>query len=606
MGVTAEITPEAVLQVSRLSVAYRVANDKQITVVAGVDLDLTPGSIVGLVGESGCGKSTTGLIITGYPLPGAAVLEGDSVLDGTSMFALDIDRRRSFWGRDLAYVAQAASTSLNPSRRIAYLMTEAFATNLGVSSTEAREQAVAMLGTVGIPDPESALKRFPHEFSGGQQQRIALAMSMGCRPRVLILDEPTSGLDVTTQQEMNDLITRLVAESSTAALYISHDLGSLARVATELVVMYAGEVVERGPAAEVLAAPRHPYSAALRDALPRADDPSLPVGIPGRPPSSTVDDACAFVPRCRFSVDRCAQAHPALESPVPGREVRCVRTRELGIIAPQRLEGRTRSSAQEAAGAVLEGRDLTCRYGPQVAVSDVSFSLPAGRTLAIVGESGSGKSTLLRAIAGLHAPERGTIRFEGRELAPRATRRSRADRRALQLVFQSADTSLNPRHTVEQLLVRPLALFRPELGRRAHEVAGDLLDEVGLDRELLDRRPHQLSGGQKQRVAIARAFAAEPRVLLCDEIVSALDVSVAASILGLVARLTRERDTAVVFVTHNLAVVRAISDAVIVMKDASVVEAAATDELFESPREPYTRQLLAAARGSSGSVGKTA
>jgi peptide/nickel transport system ATP-binding protein len=583
------------LVLSGFSAGYRDGSGEVRQVTADVDLELVAGRILGLVGESGCGKSTTGLSLMGSPAGAAVRLSGSVEIDGTDLYGLPASMARRLWGRRLAYVSQGAGTALNPLRSIGFQLEEPLRRHLGLPRAEARTRAMELLERVGIPDPKRAMQRYPHQFSGGQQQRLGLAITTACRPEILILDEPTSALDVTTQREVNALIVQLVQEGGAAALYISHDLAMLATLCDELIVMYAGEIVERGAAADVIAAPRHPYTAALVDAVPSVGDEELPVGIPGLPPSEVVVDRCAYSDRCRFAVDRCLEGQPPLEQIEHDRLVRCIRARELGPISSERLR-RARSHATVESAPLLELTELECRYGETVAVEEVSMTLATGEKVGIVGESGSGKSTLLRAIAGLHAQSSGTMTFEGTSLPASIHRRPRALRQAIQLVFQSADTSLNPRHSVETILTRPLVLFRSDVAanQRRNAVA-DLLAQVRLDTRVLGRRPHELSGGQRQRVALARAFAARPKLLLCDEVVSALDVSVAASVMELLLQLVEDTETTMVFVTHNLALVSSITDRIAVMKDGLIVEEGPTAGVIGEPKHVYTRELLAAA-----------
>ena len=591
----AEEKSAAALVLSGFSVGYRGRTGTLRQVTADVDLELRPGRILGLVGESGCGKSTTGLSLMGNPASAGLRLAGSVRIDGTDLYGLPSSEVRRLWGRQLAYVSQGAGTALNPLRSIGFQLEEPLRRHLGLPRGEARTRATQLLERMGIPSPEEALDRFPHQFSGGQQQRLGLAITTACRPEMLILDEPTSALDVTTQREVNGLIRQLVQEGGAAALYISHDLAMLASLCDELVVMYAGEIVERGAAGDVIAAPRHPYTAALVDSVPTVGDDELPVGIPGLPPPEVVTDRCAYAERCRFTLDGCLAGRPPLEPVGPDRVVRCIRAAELGPIASERVRTARKRTTREAA-ALLELATVDCRYGETLAVEHVTMSLSTGEKVGIVGESGSGKSTLLRAIAGLHSQSSGTMTFEGTALPASIHERPRVLRQAIQLVFQSADTSLNPRHTVEQILTRPIVLFRPDVAPALRRGAiTDLLRQVRLDVGVLGRRPHELSGGQRQRVALARAFAARPRLLLCDEVVSALDVSVAASVLGLLLRLVEDTETTMVFVTHNLALVSSITDRIAVMKDGRIVEEGPTAGVISQPRHSYTRQLLAAA-----------
>ena len=583
--------------VDHLTVGFRVPKSEPTVVVRDCGFDLREGEILGIAGESGCGKSTAVLSAIGFPIPGSVRLSGTARLGDRDLLRLPLGELRGVWGREVAYVAQDATQSLNPLMRIGQLLREPLVRHLGLHGAGVEQRSLALLRDVHIPEPEQALRRYPHQFSGGQQQRIALALALACTPKVLVLDEPTTGLDVTTQAQIAELIRALVADSKTAAVMISHDLALLAIVCDELSIMYGGEIVERGRAGEVYGAPAHPYAAALLDAVPRVTDSALPVGIPGVPPPRVVDDRCSYTDRCRFVQAQCEAAHPELREELPGRIVRCFRARELAPISSER-HGKGRTAVHVSESPLLAVDALTCRYGgaPRAAVDSVSLSVGPGETLALVGESGSGKSTVLRAIAGLHVPESGAISYRGQLLDGQAVHRSRELRRAIQLVFQNPYGSLNPRHKVGAIIERPLQLFRPDLDRAARQARiRQLLDDARLDPGLRGRYPHELSGGQRQRVALARAFAADPELILCDEVVSALDVSVQASILELLAALAERHATALLFVTHDLAVVRSIADRVAVMRDGLIVETGATETVFEAPQNDYTRLLLDAA-----------
>jgi peptide/nickel transport system ATP-binding protein len=586
----------AVLDLEGLTVAFRHGSDEAV-VVSKVAFQLHGGRILGIAGESGSGKSTAALTSIGFPIAHSVRLGGVSRLDEIDLLKAPASALRKLWGRRLAYVAQDASQALSPLMKVGTQLEEPLRLHLGLRGHELEQRATELLKSVGIPDPALARRRYPHQFSGGQQQRIALAIAMACEPRVLILDEPTTGLDVTTQAQIMALIHTLVDGTQTAALMISHDLALLATICDEIAIMYAGEIVEHGRASEIYSSPRHPYSAALIDSVPRIDEEGLVVGIPGMPPRRASGDNCAFVDRCRFAIDRCATIHPALELVSPGREVRCIRAAELGPIESLRVASAAMHSLQNEE-ELLTVRDLTCSYGGRsapVVVEHVSFGVGRGETVALVGESGSGKSTVLRAIAGLHPPDSGTIEFSHERLAVRAVHRSRATRKRIQIVFQDPHSSLNPRHRVGDAILRPLQLFRSDLdraGRRRRLM--QLLADVRLDADIADRYPHQLSGGQKQRVALARAFAADPELILCDEVVSALDVSVQASILELLVNLAGVKHTALLFVTHDLAVVHSIADRVFVMRLGRIVESGTARDIFTAPTDGYTRALLAA------------
>lgn len=581
------------LVVQDLTVAYRRRGGTDNVVVSSVDLSLRKGEIVGLAGESGCGKSTTALAAIGYRAPGVHILSGKSVLDGTDLLSLSQRQLRRFWGNRLSYVAQNATTALNPAIRIGEQIAQPLRLHLKLRGDALKARQLELLNQVHIPSPEAALRRYPHQFSGGQQQRIAIAIAIACNPEVLILDEPTTGLDVTTQSRISALLKELVAQTGVATLYVSHDLALLSTVADRLAVMYAGEVVEQGPVEHFLAGPSHPYTRALLDSVPSARERRAVSGIPGRPPLHVVVDACSFAPRCDLVISSCTQSHIDLVEQPDGYSVRCLRANEQSRRAIRTLE----QVSSAGAGALLEVRDVSARYaGAAVQVlSDVSLSVAAGETLGVVGESGSGKSTLLRCIAGLHPPAAGEVVFDGQALAAKAVRRPRDIRGRMQIVFQNPDTSLNPRQSVAQLVGRPLRLFRDDVARSDEQrVVLELLDQVQLPADILHRYPSELSGGQKQRVNLARAFAAKPRVLLCDEVTSALDVSVQATVIELIAAIAADTGTSVVFVSHDLAVVRTIAHRAVVMKDGRIVEQGSTDELFRAPQQAYTQELLAA------------
>jgi peptide/nickel transport system ATP-binding protein len=563
-------------------------------VVWKASFSLAAGAILGLAGESGCGKSTTALAAIGYRAPGSRTLSGSARLDGIDLLSLPGGKLRSIWGSRVAYVAQNATTALNPAIPVGRQLGQPLARHLHLRGAKLRDRQVELLDSVGIPNPAGALDRYPHQFSGGQQQRIAIAIALSCRPQVLILDEPTTGLDVTTQARISALLRSLVAETGAATLYVSHDLSLLSTVADRLAVMYAGEIIEQADAHAVARRPRHPYTQALLAAVPTAHTRTSVAGIPGRPPARVVLDACSFAPRCPHAIDACRSGYIELLEIEAGHLARCIRADE---IAARPVEPAPLATPEISPEALLQVDEVWSQYAkaPTPAVCGVSFEIAGGETLGIVGESGSGKSTLLRAIAGLHPPTSGVIRFRGTELAPHAVKRPRTLRRELQIVFQNPDSSLNPRHTVFEIVRRPIRLFRDDVSRSGERAAvSELLESVKLPTGLLHRYATELSGGQKQRIALARAFAARPSVLLCDEVTSALDVSVQATIIELIAELAARFGTAVIFVSHDLAVVRTIAGRALVMKNGEVCEEGETERLFVAPSHPYTQELLAA------------
>jgi peptide/nickel transport system ATP-binding protein len=454
------------------------------------------------------------------------------------------------------------------------------------------------LAKVHIEADDNLLSRYPFELSGGQQQRVALAMVMMCEPDILVLDEPTAGIDATTRVDVIAALRESLRGKKTAVIYISHDLTEIASIADQVVVMYAGEIVERGPAFSVFASPRHPYSAALLASTPSVRDARMVQGIPGRPPGRIITDRCSFAERCSFVRNACIEGSPSLLPVAPDYEVRCVRASEIEIdlrrfCERQGLQQHIRSENPP----LLELSGLNCVYrsGGTVihAVKDVSLVVGRGEKLSIVGESGSGKSTLLHAIAGLHPPSGGTMFFQGRRLPGWSRQRHVDQHRLVQLVFQNPGRSLNPRHTVARILESPIRLFRPDIPRAdRYLTASALLEKVQLSPTLLGRFPYQLSGGEKQRVALARAFAANPKILLLDEVVSALDVSVQAAMLQLVHSYSFETGASVLFVTHDLAVARVISDRIAVLQKGQICEMADAETLFLRPTHPYTITLL--------------
>ncbi|MDQ4082515.1 MAG: ABC transporter ATP-binding protein [Actinomycetota bacterium] len=590
------MSAQPVLEVRDLTVGYAVGDERVNEVVWKVSLALTAGTITGLAGESGCGKSTTALAAIGYRSPGLRVIGGSSILDGVDLLTLPRAQLRSLWGRRIAYVAQSASQALNPAIPVGRQLAQPLSVHLGLRGPALRKRQLELLEAMGLPDPEAALKRYPFQFSGGQQQRIAIAIALACEPRVLLLDEPTTGLDVTTQARISELLQRLVRETGVATLYVSHDLALLAGLADRLAVMYAGEVIEEAPTKSLARSPRHPYTQALIAAVPSVHKPRSVAGIVGRPPSRVVLDHCSFAPRCPYATDETRETHPDLREVAPGHFARCLRSTEI----PSTPRAATTLPVPEAAAStpLLEVTDLWCEYrtraGTKPVVKGVSLAIRPGETVGVVGESGSGKSTLLRAIAGLHPPSSGTIRLRGKDLAPTAVKRPRKIRRELQLVFQNPDSSLNPRHLVGDIVGRPIHLFREDVPRsEVKDAVAMLLEAVKLPASLAVRYPAELSGGQKQRVALARALAAQPSLLLCDEVTSALDVSVQATILELVADLACRFETAVIFVSHDLAVVRTVATRALVLKDGEVCEEAEIERLFAAPEHPYTRELLA-------------
>jgi peptide/nickel transport system ATP-binding protein len=591
------------LDVAHLSIGYRRGH-RTARVVDDVSFSIRPGEAYGLVGESGCGKTTVAMSLMRY-LPGNAVVDGASriAFDGADLLAADRDTLRDWRGNRISMVYQNPGSALNPSMTIGAQVAETYRAHGGLARTDALEAAREMLAKVRIPDPAGVLSRYAHQLSGGQQQRVMIAMALSVNPDLLVLDEPTTGLDATVEAEVLDLVESLRAEYRTAVLFISHNLGIVSRLCDRVGVLYAGRLVEQGPSAEVFGEPRHPYTLGLLRAAPRlgrTKKSGMLDAIPGSlPPIGADAPGCAFAPRCALAVDRCRTEAPALEPVAPGREARCFKEAEIHtLVPPARADSPATTTESEV---LLEISNLTKRYrhGTRevTAVSDVSLHLNKGEVFGLVGESGSGKTTLAKCLVGMVDPTEGTIRFDDTELSVRNRRRQRGLRRRIQMVFQNPDTALNPRHSVGRILRRAVALLDDGAGSRTARArrAAQLAGSVRLEPRHLEARPAALSGGLKQRVAIARSFAGTPSLVICDEPVSALDVSVQAAILNLLVDLQYSKGVSYLFISHDMAVVRYIADRIGVMYLGQMVETGTTDAVFAPPHHPYTEALISAA-----------
>ena len=500
---------------------------------------------------------------------------------------------RAIRGVVVGYIPQDPSSALNPALRIGAQLREPLDLhNVGLEQDrDARVRAI--LPQVGLPNDPEFLRRFPHQLSGGQVQRVAIAMAFLPRPQVLVLDEPTTGLDVTTQSRVLATLDGLCDEFDVAALYVTHDLAVVATIADRVAVMYAGRLVEEGPTERVFAAPAHPYTRALLRAIPHLERPYQLTGIPGRTPGpGHRPTGCRFRDRCPDAAGECADQDPPPAEVGAGHVTRCLRVAQL---APWDPSGRVRPDTDPGAArdVLLAVEHLNVAYAGKQVVFDVGFDLARGEVVALVGESGSGKTTISRSVGGLHHHWSGTITLAGQPLAHSARRRTAAQRQRIQHVFQNPYASLNPRRTVEQILTRPLELFGLAHGRAARARAAELLAAVQLGDGVLRLRAGRLSGGERQRVAIARALAAEPEVLVCDEITSALDVSIQGAITDLLTRIKNERGIALLFVTHNLALTRTIADRVLVLRNGHLVESGLVARVLDHPEQDYTRELVA-------------
>jgi peptide/nickel transport system ATP-binding protein len=584
------------LEVQNLSVAYRQGGGWS-RAVDDVSFSLRPGEVFGLVGESGCGKSTIALQLLGYRHLSLRVEQGqvrfkDKSL--TSMSRSELDKLR---GDRIAFVPQNPTTALNPGIRIGRQLSETMLAHGRAQSEEGTAAIAGILKLVGLPTDPGFQRRYPHQLSGGQQQRVCIAMALACDPDLLVLDEPTTGLDVTTQEQIIALLSELRGRIGVAMLYVTHDLALLSQIADRIGVMYAGRMVEIAPTSEIFLRPRHPYTQGLIASIPVIEEQSASRSRPlhGLLRRRELPPGCPFAPRCDHALERCAAERQELEPIDEARAVACWRWREIAPI-PAESTAPTVAGALATRAPVLSVDHVSVVYGPRSrgfrAVSDVSFDIKEGEVFALVGESGSGKSTLARAISGLTAPDRGTIKLRGEQLAGTVRDRNDQQRRLVQYIFQNPDASLNPRARIGEAIVRPLVHFFQMDGTKARATVVDALDDVRLDGSYQERFPDQLSGGERQRVAIARALAAKPALLLCDEILSALDVSVQANILTLLQQLKSEHGIAMLFISHDLAVVRLLADHVCVLYGGEVMEIGPRDRIFAPPFHPYTHSLL--------------
>jgi peptide/nickel transport system ATP-binding protein len=594
----ADDTP--VLECRHLSVSYAHGHG-DIPAVVDFNLRLMRGEAHGLVGESGCGKSTVALAIMRHLGAAGRVVGGQILFQGRDLAAMKAEELRGIRGAAIAMIYQEPMASLNPSMTLGEQLMEVPMCHAGASRDLARAQARDMLERVRLADGDRMLRAYPHQISGGQQQRIIIAMALLSNPQLLLLDEPTTALDVTVEAGIVDLIRDISAEFGTTMLYISHNLGLVRETCNRITVMYCGEAVEVGPIAQVFSDMRHPYTRGLFGAIPAlgTDKNTRPLAaIPGQLPAPYArPTGCVFGPRCGWLVaGRCDAGVIPLSAIGPGAEhaSRCVRVAEIDWNAPRA------AVVEKTAGAVgevvLKVKDLCKRYGPVIANEGVTFDARRGETVAIVGESGCGKSTLARILMGLNQATSGSVELAELELSRLpVTRRSRKTLRSLQMIFQNPFDTLNPSHTVGAQIARVIRQFgveRDEARIRARVL--DLLDLVKLPRDFAERRPGQLSGGQKQRVGVARAFAGNPSLVVADEPLSALDVSAQAAVTELLLDIQRQEGTTLLFISHDLSVVRYLSDRIVVMYLGQIMEQGLTQQVFAPPYHPYTEALLAA------------
>jgi peptide/nickel transport system ATP-binding protein len=594
------------LEFHDLRLAYLVRGIPR-EVLRGVSFAVQPGESYGLVGESGCGKSTAAYAAVRYLPRNARILGGGVHVDGRDVLSLKESELRELRARTASIVYQDPGQALNPTIKVGPQLIESFSL-IGLDDAEADRRARQMLDKVQIADPDSVMTRYPHQLSGGMQQRVVIAMALACDPKLLILDEPTTGLDATVEAEVLDLVRALRTEYGTSVLFISHNLAAIRSMCDRVGVLYAGELVEEGPASEVFDEPRHPYTVGLLRCLPRHGSRKAAQRletIPGFLPLLGAElPTCVFVDRCALADDRCRHEKPQWTT-LGDRSVRCHHVDQVPDMVHAQLPAGVAVEVDRTTAPILELRGVSKTFhqsGKDIfALNDVSLALYAGETVGLVGESGSGKTTLAHTVLGIHAPDaHDTLVCDGEPLLPGTRRRPDDQVRAIQIVFQNPDSALNRRHSVRRIIGRTLRHLakvpRDQVEPKLHEITA----AVRLTDRHLDMRPAQLSGGLKQRVAIARAFAGQPRIVVCDEPTSALDVSVQAAILNLLADLQRDSGTSYLFISHDLRVVRYLSDRIAVLYLGRIMELGPAERVFDGPHHPYTEALLSAAPSVDG------
>ena len=597
--------------VKNLSIGFRSQKGKEISILRNVTTNIKKGETVGIVGESGSGKSTLALAMMGYVKHGLFTMSGECLFNSLNLLDLSNNELEKIRGRKIAMIPQNAGQSLTPNLKIGYQIEEALKLHTNLNENERKDRISELLNNVRLPSPDVMALRYPHELSGGQQQRVAVAMALAGNPELLLLDEPTTGLDVTTQAHVLELLKDITKDTGTSMVYVSHDLGAIAQVCDRVIVMYAGEIVLEGPVRKILKEPIHPYTNGLLKSIPKLSLEGLPESMPGaQPQPGHIGEGCSFYDRCNISDEKCKIKTPDLEflSEID-TSVRCFNYKKVNINQNKNIQIKNLDEKNVENNEILGLSDVSISYAKQSfldqlfnkltdsnpTVKDINININKGETIALVGESGSGKSTILKSIAGLLKTKDGNINFaQNRKLSEDLKNRSSDDLRAIQLIFQNPDESLNPNHTVEQILSQPLKLYFGLKGDELKKNIIELLEKVRLGEFYLTRYPRQLSGGEKQRIAVARAFAAKPDIILCDEVTSALDVSVQAAVLDLLKNLKDDFGTTYIFVSHDLAVVKAISDRVAVLYQGRLCEIGPSKNVYKFPSHPYTEVLLGA------------
>jgi peptide/nickel transport system ATP-binding protein len=584
----------------------------------GVSLTVDPGECLGIVGESGCGKTMTALSIMRLLPPGGHIVGGKVILDGKEISSLEDSQMRHVRGNEIGMIFQDPMTSLNPTMTIGDQISETVRLHRGATNAQGRERAIEVLGLVGMPRPAERVDNYPHQLSGGMRQRVMIAMALACEPKLLIADEPTTALDVTIQKQILELLDDLRKRLSMAVILVTHDLGVIAGRADRVMVMYAGKISESTTTTRLFSNPRHPYTEALFESLPEkaADNARKLYNIPGMPPDLTnPPTGCRFAARCRYVQETCRAEEPELKGdswehvfrcffPV-GKEEREKRLAELTVAEREAAaQAAATAPAPIADGELLQvdhlvknfpvtaGAVMQRKVGEVSAVADVSFSIVPGQTFGMVGESGCGKTTIGRLIVGLEKATSGSIILDGEDLTKLSTRERRRRSAKVQLMFQDSYASMDPRMRVGPILREPLSIQRRGARKEQTTKISEILDEVGLPRAAVERYPHEFSGGQRQRLGLARALILRPRLIVADEPVSALDVSIQAQILNLMLDLQRDHGLTYLFISHDLSVVRYLSNNIGVMYLGKLVEIGPANAVYFGPVHPYTRGLI--------------
>ena len=592
----------AALQVSNLnvSVATRV---REAHILTDVSFEVEPGKVLGLVGESGCGKSTLALALCGLLPRRSTHLSGSIKLAGQELVGLRESKLRSIRGSRVSYVPQDPMAALDPLMTIGEQIAESPIAHLGVSKKEAKALSLSLLKSVQLPDTEEFLEKYPHQLSGGMRQRVMIAIAMACKPALIIADEPTTALDVTVQAEILIILRDLCVSNGTALIIVSHDLGVVGQIADEIAVLYAGEIVERGPVRSILGSPRHPYTEGLLQSVPHLNDPHSRESdmsfIDGQPPEVySRPSGCRFALRCKYrGNDDCENIHSELKEIAPQHWVRTVHPLPVKNVVRDFVKSENSSASVQASGEVLlrvEGLTKTYGHGKteNTAVRGVSFEIEVGKTFGLIGESGSGKSTVAACVLQLNGSYQGSIFFDSIDLGTTSKSELRNLRQKIQVVFQDAHNSMDSRMTVGQLIAEPLLIHFNTSYQDALPKVIERLADVGLSEGFVNKYPRECSGGEMQRACIARALILNPKLLICDEAVASLDVSNRAQILNLIRKIQREEGLSIFFISHDFATVNAVSDVIGVMKNGYLVEIGPAREVLGNPHHEYTKKLL--------------